>query len=48
MPADSQKIILILHDEHYIALKSLSAYFSVDYYCVECEAKYNDKKKVCL
>ena len=38
-----QNMILLLHNEHYYSLRSLPSWFSTRHYCIECEARYNDK-----
>ena len=38
-------ICLLLHDNHYLPLISLSAWFGRSYYCVPCEVAYKDKSR---
>ena len=40
-------VCLLLHEQYYYALTSLSAWFGRSYYCMECERSYNDNRKTC-
>ena len=42
----SKPVLLLLHECHYYALKSLTGWFGGIYYCIECEKK-SDKKHTC-
>ena len=42
-------ICLLLHDNHYLPLISLSAWFGRLYYCVPCKVAYKDKSRhICI
>jgi G:T-mismatch repair DNA endonuclease (very short patch repair protein) len=45
---DSRKIIALFYDterKHYHALKSLKGFLGCDYYCIECNVRYNDRNR---